>query len=139
HDVVLAGMRVAGVLAVLATSGGKSVCYQLPALNRYHRNSCLTIIISPLESMIQDQVDGLLARNIQCAAAVNGLLTMQERADVLEKIRLGDVGILLVSPEQFRNKAFRKAITHRQVGAWIFDEAHCLSKWGNDFRPDYLY
>lgn len=55
---------------------------------------------------------------------------MPERADVLEKIQMGDVGILLVSPEQFRNKAFRRAIRQRQIGAWIFDEAHCLSKWG---------
>lgn len=139
HDIVLAGMRGIPVLAVLATGGGKSICYQLPALNRYHRNASLTVIISPLQSLMKDQVDGLLARNIQCAAALNGLLTMPERGDVLEKIQLGDVGILLVSPEQFRNKAFRKAIAHRQIGAWIFDEAHCLSKWGNDFRPDYLY
>jgi len=139
HDIVLAGMRGESVLAVLATAGGKSICYQLPALNRYHRNGSLTIIISPLQSLMKDQVDGLLARNIQCAAALNGLLTMPERADVLEKIQLGDIGLLLVSPEQFRNKAFRKAIAHRQIGAWIFDEAHCLSKWGNDFRPDYLY
>lgn len=139
HDIVLAGMRATSVLAVLATGGGKSICYQLPALNRYHRNGSLTIIISPLQSLMKDQVDGLLARNVQCAAALNGLLTMPERADVLEKIQLGDVGILLVSPEQFRNMAFRKAIAHRQIGAWIFDEAHCLSKWGNDFRPDYLY
>ncbi|MGE4447463.1 MAG: RecQ family ATP-dependent DNA helicase [Azospira sp.] len=139
HDIVLAGMRGTSVLAVLATGGGKSICYQLPALNRYHRNGSLTVIISPLQSLMKDQVDGLLARNVQCAAALNGLLTMPERADVLEKIQLGDVGILLVSPEQFRNKAFRKAIAHRQIGAWIFDEAHCLSKWGNDFRPDYLY
>ncbi|TVT56600.1 MAG: RecQ family ATP-dependent DNA helicase [Azoarcus sp. PHD] len=139
YDIVLAGMRDTSVLAVLATGGGKSICYQLPALSHYHRNGSLTIIISPLQSLMKDQVDGLLARNVQCAAALNGLLTMPERADVLEKIQLGDVGILLVSPEQFRNKAFRKAIAHRQIGAWIFDEAHCLSKWGNDFRPDYLY
>ncbi|MDR0233651.1 MAG: RecQ family ATP-dependent DNA helicase, partial [Zoogloeaceae bacterium] len=139
HDIVLDGMRGESILAVLATGGGKSICYQLPALNRYHRNGSLTIIISPLQSLMKDQVDGLLARNIQCASALNGLLTMPERADVLEKIQLGDVGILLVSPEQFRNRAFRKAIEHRQIGAWVFDEAHCLSKWGNDFRPDYLY
>ncbi|MCG7373993.1 RecQ family ATP-dependent DNA helicase [Pseudomonas luteola] len=139
HDCVAAGMRGENVLAVLATGGGKSLCYQLPALNRFHRNGSLTIIVSPLQSLMKDQVDGLLARNIQCAATLNGLLTMPERADVLEKIQLGDVGILLVSPEQFRNKAFRRAIKHRQIGAWIFDEAHCLSKWGNDFRPDYLY
>jgi ATP-dependent DNA helicase RecQ len=139
HDVVLAGMQGKHVLAILATGGGKSLCYQLPALNRFHRNGSLTIIISPLQSLMKDQVDGLLARNVQCAATLNGLLTMPERAEVLEKIQLGDVGILLVSPEQFRNKAFRRAITQRQVGAWIFDEAHCLSKWGADFRPDYLY
>lgn len=139
HGVVEAGMRGQNVLAILATGGGKSLCYQLPALNRFHRNGSLTIIVSPLQSLMKDQVDGLLARNVQCAAALNGLLTMPERADVLEKIQMGDIGILLVSPEQFRNKSFRRAIQQRQVGAWIFDEAHCLSKWGNDFRPDYLY
>ena len=139
HDVVLAGMRGKHVLAILATGGGKSLCYQLPALNRYHRNASLTIIISPLQSLMKDQVDGLLARNVQCAATLNGLLTLPERAEVLEKVQMGDIGILLVSPEQFRNNAFRRAIKQRQIGAWIFDEAHCLSKWGNDFRPDYQY
>ena len=139
HDVALAGMRGENVLAVLATGGGKSIGYQLPALNRYHRNGSLTIIVSPLQSLMKDQVDGLIASNVQCAAALSGLLTLPERADVLEKIQMGDIGVLLVSPEQFRNNTFRRALRQRQVGAWIFDEAHCLSKWGNDFRPDYLY
>jgi len=138
-DVVLAGMRGHCVLTVLATGGGKSVCYQLPALNRFHRNASLTVVISPLQSLMKDQVDGLLGLNIASAAALNGLLTMPERADVLDRIQMGDIGILLVSPEQFRNTGFRRVIEQRQVGAWVFDEAHCLSKWGNDFRPDYLY
>lgn len=139
HDTVLAGMQGQHVLAVLPTGGGKSLCYQLPALNRFHRNASLTVIVSPLQSLMKDQVDGLLERNIQCAATLNGMLTLPERVDVLEGVQMGDVGILLASPEQFRNNAFRKALRQRQVGAWIFDEAHCLSKWGNDFRPDYLY
>jgi len=139
HEVVLAGMRDTSVLTVLATGGGKSVCYQLPALNRFHRNASMSIVISPLQSLMKDQVDGLLALNISSAAALNGLLTMPERADVLDRIQMGDIGILLVSPEQFRNRGFRRAIEQRQIGAWVFDEAHCLSKWGNDFRPDYLY
>lgn len=76
HDVVLAGMQGKHVLAILATGGGKSLCYQLPALNRFHRNGSLTVIISPLQSLMKDQVDGLLARNVQCAATLNGLLTV---------------------------------------------------------------
>ncbi|MCF1183586.1 RecQ family ATP-dependent DNA helicase [Marichromatium gracile] len=139
HDLVLGGMRGESLLAVLPTGGGKSLCYQLPALNRYQRNGALTVIVSPLQSLMKDQVDGLLAHNLHCVATLNGLLTLPERADVLDRIRRGAVGLLLVSPEQFRNRAFRAAIAQREVGAWIFDEAHCLSKWGNDFRPDYLY
>lgn len=139
RDITLAGMRGKHVLAVMATGGGKSIAYQVPALNRFHRNGSLTIIVSPLQSLMKDQVDGMRAEGIQCAELFNGQLNMLERAEVLEKVRLGDIGILLVSPEQFRNKAFRSAIEQRQVGGWIFDEAHCLSKWGNDLRPDYLY
>ncbi|QRM18998.1 RecQ family ATP-dependent DNA helicase [Dechloromonas sp. TW-R-39-2] len=139
EDIVRAGYAGESILAILPTGGGKSICYQLPALSRHWRNGSLTIIVSPLQSLMKDQVDNLVKVGIYSAATLNGMLTMPERREVLEKIRLGDVGILLVSPEQFRNHAFVEAIRHRQIGTWVFDEAHCLSKWGNDFRPDYLY
>lgn len=137
--IVSTGLAGHSQLGILPTGGGKSLCYQLPALMRYHQTGALTIVISPLQALMKDQVDTLQRRGVSCAAAVNGLLSLPERKQVLDGIRLGDVGILLVSPEQVRNKGFREAIAHREIAAWIFDEAHCLSKWGHDFRPDYLY
>ncbi|PKD41280.1 RecQ family ATP-dependent DNA helicase [Methylomonas sp. Kb3] len=126
-------------LAILPTGGGKSLCYQLPALARFYRNGSLTVIISPLQSLMKDQVDNLEARGITCAGYINSLLNPMERQVMLDKLRLGDLGLIFVAPEQFRSSAFAKALLHREVGAWVFDEAHCLSKWGHDFRPDYLY
>jgi ATP-dependent DNA helicase RecQ len=126
-------------LAILPTGGGKSLCFQLPALARYYRNGSLTVVISPLQSLMKDQVDNLEARGITCAGYLNSLLNPLERRVMLDKLRLGDIGLIFVAPEQFRSTAFANALMHREVGAWVFDEAHCLSKWGHDFRPDYLY
>ena len=109
RDVTVAGLRGENLLAILPTGAGKSMCYQLPALAHYWRTGKLTVIVSPLQSLMKDQVDNLVKRGIYCAVALNGLLTPPERRSALDKIRLGDAGIVLVSPEQFRNKSLRRS------------------------------
>ena len=129
------------VLAIMPTGGGKSLCFQLPAIASNEQIGGLTVVVSPLQALMRDQVDNINENTATpgLAAALNGLQTMIERQDTLDGVRLGKYALLYVSPEQLRNTSFRDAIRQREVTRWVFDEAHCVAQWGHDFRPDYLY
>ena len=119
-------------LVLMPTGSGKSLCYQVPAL--YFDNS--TIVISPLIALMQDQVDALRKKNIP-AAFINSTLSKQERGKRLTDFVSGKVKLLYVTPERFRKKDFVDEIKKIKIDLLAVDEAHCISEWGHDFRPDY--
>lgn len=127
------------LLAIFPTGGGKSITFQLPALMAGENARGLTVVISPLQSLMKDQVDNLAKMGIADAVTINGLLSPVERAEALERVQSGLATLLYISPESLRSKTIERLLLSRNVVRFVIDEAHCFSAWGQDFRVDYLY
>jgi ATP-dependent DNA helicase RecQ len=133
EPVIRALLEGRSALAVFPTGGGKSLCYQLPALLL----DGLTLVVSPLIALMKDQVDALSARGV-AAARLDSTLTFEEAGEVYERLRQGSLKLLYVAPERLASESFRQRLNRLPIALVAIDEAHCISEWGHNFRPDYL-